>query len=64
LLRHSGCCARWKKRRQPNGNFRGARGGGDRTVEIARSLARYAERLDLDPEQLATLEQRVTLLET
>jgi DNA repair protein RecN (Recombination protein N) len=33
-------------------------------LEIARALARYAERLDLDPEQLAKLEQRVTLLET
>jgi DNA repair protein RecN (Recombination protein N) len=33
-------------------------------TEIARSLDRYAERLDLDPEQLAQLEQRVTLLET
>ena len=32
--------------------------------EIARALALYAERLDLDPEQLAQLEQRVTLLET
>lgn len=32
--------------------------------EIARTLDRYAERLDLDPEQLAQLEQRVTLLET
>jgi DNA repair protein RecN (Recombination protein N) len=33
-------------------------------TEIARTLDRYAERLDLDPEQLAQLEQRVTLLET
>jgi len=33
-------------------------------AEVARSLDRYAERLDLDPEQLAQLEQRVTLLET
>jgi DNA repair protein RecN (Recombination protein N) len=32
--------------------------------EIARSLAAYAERLDLDPEQLAALEQRVSLFET
>jgi DNA repair protein RecN (Recombination protein N) len=32
--------------------------------EIARTLDRYAEKLDLDPEQLAQLEQRVTLLET
>jgi len=32
--------------------------------EIARTLDRYAERLDLDPAQLAQLEQRVTLLET
>lgn len=32
--------------------------------EIARTLSRYAERLDLDPGQLAQLEQRVTLLET
>ena len=33
-------------------------------AEIARTLSRYAERLDLDPQQLATLEQRVTLFET
>jgi len=33
-------------------------------AEVARTLDRYAERLDLDPEQLAQLEQRVTLLET
>ena len=33
-------------------------------TEIARSLDRYAEKLDLDPEQLAQLEERVTLLET
>ncbi len=33
-------------------------------TEIARTLDRYAEQLDLDPEQLAQLEQRVTLLET
>lgn len=33
-------------------------------TEIARTLGQYAERLDLDPEQLAQLEQRVTLLET
>ena len=32
--------------------------------EIARSLANYAERLDLDPAQLAALEQRVSLFET
>ncbi len=32
--------------------------------EIARTLDRYAEKLDLDPEQLAQLEQRVTLIET
>ncbi len=32
--------------------------------EIARTLDRYAENLDLDPEQLAQLEQRVTLFET
>ncbi len=32
--------------------------------EVARTLDRYAERLDLDPEQLAQLEQRVTTLET
>src|SRR5436190_2148568 len=32
--------------------------------EIARSLSSYAERLDLDPEQLAALEQRVSLFET
>ncbi len=33
-------------------------------TEIARTLDRYAERLDLDPEELAQLEQRVSLLET
>ena len=33
-------------------------------TEVARTLDRYAERLDLDPEQLAQLEERVTLLET
>jgi DNA repair protein RecN (Recombination protein N) len=32
--------------------------------EIARSLADYAEKFDLDPKQLAALEQRVSLLET
>jgi DNA repair protein RecN (Recombination protein N) len=32
--------------------------------EIARSLSAYAEKLDLDPEQLAALEQRVSLFET
>ncbi len=32
--------------------------------EIARDLGRYAENLDLDPEQLAALEQRVSLFET
>jgi DNA repair protein RecN (Recombination protein N) len=32
--------------------------------EIARSLASYAEKLDLDPVQLAALEQRVSLFET
>ena len=32
--------------------------------EIARSLGNYAERLDLDPAQLAALEQRVSLFET
>jgi DNA repair protein RecN (Recombination protein N) len=32
--------------------------------EIARSLSQYAEKLDLDPAQLAGLEQRVSLLET
>ena len=32
--------------------------------EIARTLAAYAEKLDLDPEQLAALEQRVSLFET
>jgi DNA repair protein RecN (Recombination protein N) len=32
--------------------------------EIARALSAYAERLDLDPEQLAALEQRVSLFET
>ncbi len=32
--------------------------------EIARSLSVYAEKLDLDPQQLAGLEQRVSLFET
>ena len=32
--------------------------------EISRSLGRYAEQLDLDPAQLAALEERVTLFET
>jgi DNA repair protein RecN (Recombination protein N) len=32
--------------------------------EIARSLTQYAERLDLDPAQMASLEQRVSLFET
>ncbi len=32
--------------------------------EISRALAQYAERLDLDPAQLAALEQRVSLFET
>ena len=32
--------------------------------ELARSLARYAEGMDLDPKQLAALEDRVTLLES
>ena len=32
--------------------------------EIARSLSKYVERLDLDPQQLAALEQRVSLFET
>jgi DNA repair protein RecN (Recombination protein N) len=32
--------------------------------EIARALNQYAEKLDLDPEQLAALEQRVSLFET
>jgi len=32
--------------------------------EIARSLSDYAEKLDLDPGQLAALEQRVSLFET
>src|SRR6202045_827109 len=32
--------------------------------EIARSLSDYAEKLDLDPEQLVALEQRVSLFET
>jgi DNA repair protein RecN (Recombination protein N) len=32
--------------------------------EIARALSVYAEKLDLDPEQLAALEQRVSLFET
>ena len=33
-------------------------------TEIARSLSGYAEKLDLDPQQLAALEQRVSLFET
>lgn len=33
-------------------------------AEIARTLSNYAERLDLDPQQLAALEQRVSLFET
>jgi len=32
--------------------------------EIARALSSYAEKLDLDPEQLAALEQRVSMFET
>src|SRR5215471_1151078 len=32
--------------------------------EITRTLSAYAEKLDLDPEQLAALEQRVSLFET
>jgi DNA repair protein RecN (Recombination protein N) len=32
--------------------------------EIARALMAYAEKFDLDPEQLAALEQRVSLVET
>jgi DNA repair protein RecN (Recombination protein N) len=32
--------------------------------EIARALSMYAEKLDLDPQQLAALEQRVSLFET
>src|SRR5437899_2026621 len=32
--------------------------------EIARALSTYAQKLDLDPEQLAALEQRVSLFET
>src|SRR5437868_2845263 len=32
--------------------------------EIARALSAYSEKLDLDPEQLAALEQRVSLFET
>src|SRR3954451_14891268 len=32
--------------------------------EIARTLSAYAEKLDLDPEQLAALEQRISLFET
>jgi DNA repair protein RecN (Recombination protein N) len=32
--------------------------------EIVRSLSNYAEKLDLDPEQLSLLEQRVSLFET
>jgi DNA repair protein RecN (Recombination protein N) len=33
-------------------------------TEIARALSNYAEKLDLDPEHLAALEQRVSLFET
>jgi DNA repair protein RecN (Recombination protein N) len=32
--------------------------------EIARTLSAYAEKLDLDPQQLASLEQRVSVFET
>jgi DNA repair protein RecN (Recombination protein N) len=32
--------------------------------EISRSVSQYAERLDLDPEQLAALEERVSLFES
>src|SRR6184192_407085 len=32
--------------------------------EIARALSAYAEKLDLDPQQLAALEQRISLFET
>ena len=32
--------------------------------EVARALSAYTEKLDLDPEQLAALEQRVSLFET
>ena len=32
--------------------------------EIARALSTYAEKLDLDPQQLAALEQRISLFET
>ena len=32
--------------------------------EISRALSAYAEKLDLDPEQLAALEQRISLFET
>src|SRR6476646_999644 len=32
--------------------------------EIARDLSRYAENLDLDPEQLSALEQRISLFES
>jgi len=32
--------------------------------EISRALSAYAEKLDLDPQQLASLEQRVSLFET
>src|SRR6185437_4492108 len=32
--------------------------------ELARVVAAYAEKLDLDPQQLAALEQRVSLFET
>ena len=32
--------------------------------ELARSLVAYADKLDLDPEQLAEMEERVTLLQT
>src|SRR4029077_15035007 len=31
--------------------------------EISRALSAYAEKLDLDPQQLASLEQRVSLFE-
>ena len=49
---HGGC---FPRRTQPaSSNF----------PEISRSLSGYAEQLDLDPEQLAALEERVSLFET
>src|SRR5881398_2757323 len=64
LQRHSGCCANWKRSTAQSRNFRRRRLAVVELSEIARALSAYAEKLDLDPEQLAALEQRVSLFET